>query len=152
MAAPCKLAGGLIRLVLSIRSASALAVLGHGQQNHGWLERLEGVPLIRHGQELAGSGRLAGGICAVAMIALCLDATDQARAATFRVVSYRRGLDKEAAMRHASMSDPLVDDLACAVDSVPTDQAEADGTTTWSSTTCVTVEVTAGGHTGRGYT
>ena len=55
-------------------------------------------------------------------------------------------------MRDASMSDPLVDDLACAVYSVPTDQAEADGTTTWESTTCVTVEVTAGGHTGLGYT
>ena len=55
-------------------------------------------------------------------------------------------------MPDASVTDVLVEDLAWAVYTVPTDQVEADGTATWQSTTCVTVEVTAGGHTGLGYT
>jgi L-alanine-DL-glutamate epimerase-like enolase superfamily enzyme len=55
--------------------------------------------------------------------------------------------------RHgAGAHEPVIDDVACAVYTVPTDQREADGTTTWQSTTCVTVELKAGGHTGLGYT
>jgi L-alanine-DL-glutamate epimerase-like enolase superfamily enzyme len=50
------------------------------------------------------------------------------------------------------VDDVVVDDLACAVYTVPTDQPEADGTATWQSTTCVTVELAAGGRTGLGYT
>jgi L-alanine-DL-glutamate epimerase-like enolase superfamily enzyme len=46
----------------------------------------------------------------------------------------------------------LIEELVCAAYTVPTDQPEADGTTAWQSTTCVIVEVAAGGHTGLGYT
>ncbi len=35
---------------------------------------------------------------------------------------------------------------------IPTDQPEADGTTSWDSTTLVLVEIEGGGHTGLGYT
>jgi L-alanine-DL-glutamate epimerase-like enolase superfamily enzyme len=48
--------------------------------------------------------------------------------------------------------EPVVEEVACSVYTVPTDQAEADGTATWESTTCVVVEVTAGGRSGLGYT
>ena len=45
-----------------------------------------------------------------------------------------------------------VDGLSVTVYEIPTDQPEADGTVTWSSTTMVLVEVTGGGMTGLGYT
>jgi L-alanine-DL-glutamate epimerase-like enolase superfamily enzyme len=51
-----------------------------------------------------------------------------------------------------SLDEPMIEDLECAVYTVPTDQGEADGTATWQSTTCVTVQVAAGGHIGLGYT
>jgi L-alanine-DL-glutamate epimerase-like enolase superfamily enzyme len=60
--------------------------------------------------------------------------------------------DDDAHMPDTSARDLLVDDLTVAVYTVPTDQPEADGTATWQATTCVTVEVTAGGRTGLGYT
>jgi L-alanine-DL-glutamate epimerase-like enolase superfamily enzyme len=60
--------------------------------------------------------------------------------------------DDEAHMPDTSGPDPLVDDLTVGVYTVPTDQPEADGTATWRATTCVTVEVSAGGRTGLGYT
>jgi L-alanine-DL-glutamate epimerase-like enolase superfamily enzyme len=50
------------------------------------------------------------------------------------------------------MREPMIEDLQCAVYVVPTDQDEADGTATWQSTTCVTVQASAGGRTGLGYT
>ncbi len=51
-----------------------------------------------------------------------------------------------------AVGEPFVEDLECAVYTVPTDQPEADGTAAWGSTTCVTVSVTAGGRSGLGYT
>ncbi len=48
--------------------------------------------------------------------------------------------------------EPLIDSLECSVYTVPTDQPEADGTITWSATTCVVVQAGAGGRTGLGYT
>lgn len=48
--------------------------------------------------------------------------------------------------------EPLIDKLECSVYTVPTDQPEADGTATWSATTCLVVHAGAGGQTGLGYT
>ena len=45
-----------------------------------------------------------------------------------------------------------IDRIAVSVYEVPTDQPEADGTATWSSTTLVLVEASGGGVTGLGYT
>jgi len=48
--------------------------------------------------------------------------------------------------------DLMIDTVHVAAYAVPTDQPEADGTLAWSSTTMVTVEVSAGGRTGLGWT
>ena len=48
--------------------------------------------------------------------------------------------------------DPCIDDVTAQVYTIPTDTPEADGTFTWTSTTLVIAEVTAGGQTGIGYT
>lgn len=45
-----------------------------------------------------------------------------------------------------------VDELRVSAYTVPTDEPESDGTAEWDSTTCVVVEVDAGGKTGLGYT
>jgi L-alanine-DL-glutamate epimerase-like enolase superfamily enzyme len=45
-----------------------------------------------------------------------------------------------------------VDRVSVSAYTVPTDQPESDGTAEWDSTTCVVVEVEAGGRTGLGYT
>jgi L-alanine-DL-glutamate epimerase-like enolase superfamily enzyme len=55
-------------------------------------------------------------------------------------------------MHSAGVEEAVIEDLACAVYTVPTEQGEADGTAVWQSTTCVTVELTAAGQTGLGYT
>ena len=49
-------------------------------------------------------------------------------------------------------TDTKVESVNVAVYKIPTDQPEADGTLAWSSTTMVTVEATAGGHSGLGWT
>jgi L-alanine-DL-glutamate epimerase-like enolase superfamily enzyme len=46
---------------------------------------------------------------------------------------------------------PIVDDLAAAAYTIPTDQPESDGTLAWDRTTIVVVHVRAGGQTGIGY-
>jgi L-alanine-DL-glutamate epimerase-like enolase superfamily enzyme len=46
----------------------------------------------------------------------------------------------------------VIDEVAVAAYKIPTDQPEADGTYHWDHTTLVLVEVSAGGHTGIGYT
>lgn len=48
--------------------------------------------------------------------------------------------------------DPWIETIAVAAYKVPTDAPESDGTFEWDSTTCVVVEVSAGGRTGLGYT
>ena len=45
-----------------------------------------------------------------------------------------------------------IDNVRVAAYTVPTDGPESDGTLEWDSTTCVIVEVDAGGQTGLGYT
>jgi L-alanine-DL-glutamate epimerase-like enolase superfamily enzyme len=45
-----------------------------------------------------------------------------------------------------------VEGVSVSAYTVPTDQPESDGTAEWDSTTCVVVEVRAGGQTGLGYT
>lgn len=47
---------------------------------------------------------------------------------------------------------PTVDRLEVSVYTVPTDQAESDGTLEWSETTAIVVEATGGGRRGLGYT
>jgi L-alanine-DL-glutamate epimerase-like enolase superfamily enzyme len=47
---------------------------------------------------------------------------------------------------------PVVDDLAVATATIPTDQPESDGTLEWDSTTVVLVEIRADGQTGLGWT
>jgi L-alanine-DL-glutamate epimerase-like enolase superfamily enzyme len=47
---------------------------------------------------------------------------------------------------------PPIEHLQVAADTIPTDFPESDGTLEWNSTTLVTVEATAGGYTGFGYT
>ncbi len=50
------------------------------------------------------------------------------------------------------MTGPPIDDLAVSVFTVPTDGPESDGTLTWTATTVVVAEPTAGGVTGLGFT
>ena len=52
----------------------------------------------------------------------------------------------------ASSRTVVVEEIQVAAYTVPTDLPEADGTLEWDKTTVVTVEVTAGGFTGLGYT
>jgi L-alanine-DL-glutamate epimerase-like enolase superfamily enzyme len=59
---------------------------------------------------------------------------------------------EDGGFAHGCPTDPVVEEVACTVFTVPTDRPEADGTATWQATTCVVVEVTAGGRTGLGYT
>jgi len=55
-------------------------------------------------------------------------------------------------MGPTALEEPAVRQVTAAVYEVPTDQPEADGTLTWSSTTLVRATVTAGGQAGTGYT
>jgi L-alanine-DL-glutamate epimerase-like enolase superfamily enzyme len=57
-----------------------------------------------------------------------------------------------AAGVRAGHEEPSVSGVTAAVYDVPTDQVEADGTLTWSSTTLVAATVTGGGLAGTGYT
>jgi L-alanine-DL-glutamate epimerase-like enolase superfamily enzyme len=50
------------------------------------------------------------------------------------------------------LSDALVEDIAIAAYTFPTDAPEADGTFSWNSTTIVIAEINAAGKTGLGYT
>ena len=51
------------------------------------------------------------------------------------------------------MSAPRIDDVQVAAYTIPTEDAqESDGTLVWDSTTIVVVQISAGGHTGLGYT
>jgi len=50
------------------------------------------------------------------------------------------------------IGEPVVEAVAAAVYTVPTDLPEGDGTLTWDATTVVTAEVSAAGHTGLGWT
>ena len=52
----------------------------------------------------------------------------------------------------SAADDVAVETIAVSVHEIPTDQPEADGTISWTSTTLVLVEVTGGGVTGIGYT
>jgi L-alanine-DL-glutamate epimerase-like enolase superfamily enzyme len=47
--------------------------------------------------------------------------------------------------------EPRIETIAVAAYEVPTDSPESDGTIEWDSTTCIVVEVSAGGRTGLGY-
>ncbi|MEO7125269.1 MAG: enolase C-terminal domain-like protein [Nakamurella sp.] len=51
-----------------------------------------------------------------------------------------------------NISDPVIDQLDVSVYEIPTDQPEADGTLAWDKTTLVSVDVSAGGLHGLGYT